>query len=279
MVHSSADPAIQTEQIIRYAGDEAEPRLDRVAVEEPLEIRLAGCSVAVTMRTPGDDLDLAAGFLFTERALQSPDQIGSLAHCPTDDAASAANIVNLNPVDPGLVDPARWQRAFFVASSCGICGKDSIAAVRQDSTPITSDLSVAADMLYRLPDALRAGQEVFGRTGGLHAAGLFDAAGQRLAVREDVGRHNAVDKVIGHAFRQGMVPLTECLLMVSGRLSFEVVQKALIAGIPIVAAVSAPSSLAVDLARESGMTLVGFLRAESGHRRFNVYAGEGRIHA
>jgi FdhD protein len=239
-------------------------------VEEPLEIRLAGYSVAVTMRTPGDDFDLVVGFLFTEGAIRSASDIASIHRCPGDDPESSDNIVNVNPADPSLVDPSRWQRNFFTTSSCGICGKASIETVRQEARPIDSDLQVSHDTLYQLDRQLRSAQAVFDQTGGLHAAGLFDAGGELLALREDVGRHNAVDKVIGHALRSGMIPLNRHLLMVSGRASFEIVQKALMAGIPLVVSVSAPSSLALDLARSCGITLAGFLR----QGRFNVYAGE-----
>ena len=271
-------PPATTTQIEAWTGDEVRDRLDTLAVEEPLEIRLAGCRVAVTMRTPGDDLDLAAGFLFTEGIIHGPDDIAHMAHCPTDDEVSRLNIVNVNPADPAPVDPDRWSRNFYVTSSCGVCGKASIDAIRQEAPSITSRMRVSHDTLYRLAGTLQGAQAVFGQTGGLHAAGLFSAAGELLALREDVGRHNAVDKVIGHALRAGMLPLDDHLLMVSGRASFEIMQKALMAGVPLVAAVSAPSSLAVQLARETGMTLVGFLRAKDGQGRFNVYAGVERIY-
>lgn len=250
-----------------------ESRTDTLAVEEPLEIRLAGCSVAVTMRTPGDDFDLAAGFLFTEGIIRRPSDIAGIAHCPTDDAASALNIVNVNPADASLVDPERWRRNFYATSSCGICGKASIDAIRQEAPPIESEARVSTSALRHMEKTLRSEQDVFSRTGGLHAAALFDPSGELVTLREDVGRHNAVDKVIGERFRHGMVPLQDHALMVSSRASFEVMQKALMAGIPIVAAVSAPSSLAVDMARAANMTLVGFLRPG----RFNVYAGGERI--
>jgi FdhD protein len=246
---------------------------DTLAVEEPLEIQLAGCSVAVTMRTPGDDLDLAAGFLFTEGILHGASDIESISHCPSDDPEAEGNIVNVNPADPAKVDPERWRRNFFATSSCGICGKASIDQVRQEAEPINSPAPISPSVLSALDSSLRRKQRTFDLTGGLHAAALFDLGGRLILLREDVGRHNAVDKVIGAMVRQESVPLSSHVLMVSGRASFEVVQKALMAGIPIVAAVSAPSSLAVDLARESGMTLVGFLR-DGG---FNVYSGAERI--
>jgi FdhD protein len=261
-----------------WEGDQHVSRTDTLATEEPLEIRLAGHSVAVTMRTPGDDLDLAAGFLFTEGIIRSWGDVASIKHCPSDDAAGAGNIVNVNPVDPSIVEPERWRRNFFATSSCGICGKASIAAIRQEAAAIESTRKVDSRILYTLGEKLRQAQNVFSQTGGLHAAGLFDALGNLVAIREDVGRHNAVDKVIGHAVRNRQVPLHDHILMVSSRGSFEIVQKALMAGIPVVAAVSAPSSLAVDLARSAGMTLIGFLRSDrDGAGRFNAYAGAERI--
>jgi FdhD protein len=268
-----AQRAVAEEKILAVRGDEVVEREDVLSLEEPLEIRLAGFSVSVTMRTPGDDLDLAAGFLLTEGIIRSPEDIASIHHCETDDAESVMNIVNVNPTDPASVDPSRWQRNFFVTSSCGICGKASIETVRQEAPPVESSLRLSPDVLQRSSEELRRAQTVFDRTGGLHAAGLFTASGDLLVLREDVGRHNAVDKVIGHALRAGALPLSHAFLLVSGRVSFEVVQKALMAGIPLVAAVSAPTSLAVELARDREMTLVGFLR----EGRFNVYSAPQRI--
>jgi FdhD protein len=260
-----------TGAIVAWQGDAATDTHDVVAVEEPLEIRLAGLSVAVTMRTPGDDFDLALGFSFTEGIIQSLADVASIAYCPNDEGY-AGNIVNLNPEHSELIDPARWQRNFFSTSSCGICGKASIDTVMQECRSILGDPSVAHEVLYRLGDQLRTEQSVFGATGGIHAAGLFSMNGDLLLLREDVGRHNAVDKVIGAALRQAL-PLEQCLLFVSSRASFEITQKALMAGIPIVATVSAPSSLAIDLARSANMTLICFLR----EHRFNVYAGAERV--
>lgn len=275
-------PPAVPRQVVSWEGAASHLRPDTVATEEPLEIRLAGYSVAVTMRTPGDDFDLAAGFLYSEGILQDARSIASIAQCPADPAPrngeDAANIVNINPSDPAIVQPERWQRNFFATSSCGVCGKASIDAVRRETAPIESHVRLAPAILYTLDRRLRDAQAVFSRTGGLHAAGLFDLAGNLLTLREDVGRHNAVDKIIGDAVRGGRVPLEDRILMVSGRASFEIMQKALAAGIPIVAAVSAPSSLAVDLARSANMTLIGFLRSDSsGAGRFNVYAGGDRI--
>ncbi|HEX6509131.1 MAG TPA: formate dehydrogenase accessory sulfurtransferase FdhD [Chloroflexota bacterium] len=270
--------AIVDAPVVSWTGNARSSRDDTLAVEEPLEIRLAGCSVAVTMRTPGDDLDLAAGFLYTEGIIRDAGDIASISYCPADDGSPISNIVNVNPSDPLLVDPDRWRRNFFATSSCGLCGKASIDSIRQEAAPLTSTARVATDILYTLDRRLREAQAVFSRTGGLHAAGLFDLDGTLVTLREDVGRHNAVDKVIGDAVRRRCVPLSDSVLMVSGRASFEIMQKALMAGIPIVAAVSAPSSLAVDLARASNMTLLGFLRsAGAGGGRFNVYASGERI--
>ena len=264
--------------VVAWSHEERHARTDTVAVEEPLEIRLAGVSVAVTMRTPGDDFDLAAGFLFTEGIVRDWADVASIAQCPADDGSSTGNVVNVNPADPSLVRPERWQRNFFATSSCGVCGKASIAALRQEAGPVVWSGQIHPRTVYSLDRQLRGAQAAFARTGGLHAAGLFDAAGTLLAIREDVGRHNAVDKVIGHAVRAGQVPLSDRILLVSSRGSFEIVQKAWLAGIPVVATVSAPSSLAVDLARSSGITLLGFLRSDrAGNDRFNVYAGAERI--
>ncbi len=260
-----------TGAIIAWQGDAATAKDDAVAVEEPLEIRLAGLSVAVTMRTPGDDFDLALGFLFTEGIIRSLADVASIAYC-VDEEEHTGNIVNLNPHRPDLIDPTRWQRNFFSTSSCGICGKASIDTIMQECRSILGAAAVAHKVLYRLSDQLRTEQGVFAATGGIHAAGLWSMEGDLLLLREDVGRHNAVDKVIGAALRQSL-PLKQCLLLVSSRASFEITQKALMAGIPIVAAVSAPSSLAIDLAHSANMTLIGFLR---GHR-FNVYAGAERV--
>lgn len=269
----TAQGPVRATRVTAWNGGRHDARQDLLAVEEPLEIRLAGGSVAVTMRTPGHDLDLAAGFLFTEGIIGGAADIASLAHCPTDDGDSARNVVNLNPTDPAIVDPARWQRNFYATSSCGICGKASIDSIRQVAAPIDSTIRVGSAALQRFAAELRWAQTVFRQTGGLHAAALFDSCGRLILLREDVGRHNAVDKVIGAMVRDDALPLRDHVLLVSSRASFEIVQKALMAGIPVVAAVSAPSSLAVDLARSAGMTLIAFLRDE----RFNLYAGAERI--
>jgi FdhD protein len=246
---------------------------DYLVGEEPLEMRLDGTPLTVTMRTPGHDLELAAGFLFTEGVISSREQIASLGYGKTERQEASGNIVEVT-LQGAEFDRERMQRNFFVASSCGICGKASIDAVRRGGIqPPNAQLRVDPDLLCSLPDKLRAAQTIFGRTGGLHAAALFSTTGELLALREDVGRHNAVDKVVGWALLEGRLPLSDSMLMVSGRGGFEIVQKALAAGLPLMASVSAPSSLAVRLARELGLTLVGFLRG----RRFIVYSGEERL--
>lgn len=241
---------------------------DLLAVEEPLEIQIDGRTVAVTMRTPGDDRELAVGFLFTEGILQSREQIAEIVE-------PAPNVVSIALESGADVDLKRLERHFYMSSSCGVCGKASIQAIEQTGcvAPPRGLPQVDASVVRGLPDALRATQPNFDRTGGLHAAGLFDAEGCKIAVREDVGRHNAVDKLIGAEFLAGRVPLNSQILMLSGRVSFELVQKALMAGIPLIAAVGAPSSLAVELALRYGITLMGFVR----EGRFNIYCGESRI--
>jgi FdhD protein len=234
---------------------------DRVAVEEPLEIRIGGRPVAVTMRTPGHDEELALGFCLSEglepRAARVPDDL-------------AANSIEVDA--PGF-DPGRLQRSFYTTSSCGVCGKGAHEAVAVEAPRVASQLQVALAVVTALPDRLRTAQAAFAATGGLHATGLFDAEGDLVSAREDVGRHNAMDKVIGRAFLDGRLPLGSLVLCVSGRLSFELVQKAAVAGCPVVVAVGAPSSLAVDLARDRGITLCGFVRNGSA----NVYTEAWRI--
>jgi FdhD protein len=254
-------------------------REDVLAVEEPLEIRLGSLSYSVTMRTPGDDFDLVAGFLVSEGVIWAPEQLVSLRFCAGEDenGVQTFNVVEaqLRP-DVPLPDTGR---KVYTSSSCGICGTDSIEAVQKSShfSPRADPLTVDAKVLAALPGLLRKSQRVFEDTGGVHAAGLFrigdDGDPQLLCLREDVGRHNAVDKVVGWALREDLLPLTGTVLQVSGRASFELVQKASLAGIPVLAAVSAPSSLAVELAEANGLTLAGFSRETS----FNVYAGDSRI--
>lgn len=263
--------------VVRRAAGRATRRPDTLAVEEPLEIRIDGEPFTVTMRTPGHDVELALGFLLAEGAIARPEDVVTARHCP--DAALDAdgnpthNVVEVH-LAPGVERPARALRR-VVTSACGVCGTESIAALRA-RLPLdlgADEMRIAPTTIAALPDALRAAQRVFDRTGGLHAAGLFTATGDLVVVREDVGRHNAVDKVVGWALQAGLVPLTGHVLQVSGRASFELVQKAWAAGCPVLAAVSAPSSLAVDLAEQAGMTLVGFSRGDS----FNVYAGDARV--
>jgi FdhD protein len=247
---------------------------DYLAAEEPLEIRIGENPLSVTMRTPGHDLELAAGFLFTEGLVQRREQIIALANATNDDDGKRGNVVRAEVAAEALPDFDKLRRHFFAASSCGICGKASIDAVRSRllRTP-NPDFRVEPKLIVRLPDALRSEQDVFERTGGLHAAALFDGRGALLIVREDIGRHNAVDKVVGWALLNDRIPLSDCILLVSGRGGFEIIQKAIVAGIPVVASVSAPSSLAVQLARELRLTLIGFLRGN----RFVIYAGEDRV--
>ncbi|MEQ6899820.1 formate dehydrogenase accessory sulfurtransferase FdhD [Nocardioides sp. YIM 152588] len=250
---------------------------DALAVEEPMELRVDGRPLTVTMRTPGSDFDLAAGFLVSEGVVHSADQISAIRYCAGVDAEgrNTYNVVDVT-LSPGTPAPAPGlQRSFATTSACGVCGKTSLDEVHAATRYAVADdpVRIAPSTLATLPERLRTAQRVFDRTGGLHAAGLFTADGRLLAADEDVGRHNAVDKVVGASLLAGRLPEAGRVLMVSGRASFELVQKALMAGIPILAAVSAPSSLAVDLAERNGMTLVGFLRGSS----CNVYAGAERI--
>jgi len=243
---------------------------DAVVVEEPLEIRTGKTSVVVIMRTPGHDEELAAGFLVTENVIRRCGDVEEIFHCDEPGAQqTSGNVLVVKLADTASVDLERLRRNFYATSSCGLCGKASIDSVRQYAPPIEGRPVVDRAVLCDLPRRMRAAQHVFAATGGLHAAGLFDATGRLLCLREDVGRHNAVDKVVGWAVLEDRLPLRETILLVSGRASFEIVQKALVAGVPVVGAVSAATSLAVDLARESNMTLMGFIRDE----RFVVYAG------
>ncbi len=247
---------------------------DELSAEEPLEIRVDGVPLSVTMRTPGNDFDLVAGFLVTEGIIPGAAAIAAMRACPhAADASGTYNVVEVTLAAPGAVSLP--ERRFFMTSSCGVCGKASIDAVRSVAPHDVGEdpLVVSGGLLTSLPGALRTAQRVFARTGGLHAAALFDGEGELLCAREDVGRHNAFDKVIGWAATQRRLPLRSHIILASGRASFELTQKALMAGIPLLAAVSAPSALAVQLAEESGMTLVGFLRGE----QLNVYTGHRRV--
>jgi FdhD protein len=276
-VDVQCDQAFAEIRVCRMSDSHSVVQSDAVAVEEPLEIRLGHeldgrrvhTSISVTMRTPGNDGELAIGFLVTEGILAQREQIAGSHAC------HLANVVCVNVRPDVTVDLARLKRHFYTSSSCGVCGKTALEAVRACAVHPVPDGHPVVDgaVIRRLPEALRAAQSVFDRTGGLHAAALFDARGELLCLREDVGRHNALDKLIGVQFLAGRTPLFEDVLLVSGRTSFELVQKAAIAGIPILAAVGAPSSLAVSLAQEHGMTLIGFVR----HDHFNIYAGAQRI--
>ena len=266
--------SVDLTQVTEWNNGTAVRKDDFLAAEEPLEIRIGENPLSVTMRTPGHDLELAAGFLFTEGLIQRRDQIVALDNATNDADGKRGNVVRAELAADALPDFDKLRRHFFAASSCGICGKASIDAVRSRllRTP-NPEFHVEPKLIVSLPEVLRSAQDVFERTGGLHAAALFDAGGKLLIVREDIGRHNAVDKVIGWALVNEHIPLSNSIMVVSGRGGFEIVQKAIVAGIPVVASVSAPSSLAVQLARELHLTLIGFLRGN----RFVVYAGEDRI--
>ena len=285
--------ALRDVSVVRVRGEQRVADVDRAATEEPLEVRLHGKPFAVIMRTPGADRELAAGFLLAERVLKSADDLGTIEHCrdnvrtgpasgqspeggSTPQNGAAENVVNVTLTGRTLDDLDRLlteRRQTLTSSSCGLCGRLTIESLQTDVPPLATGGRVPTATIARLPDGLRRAQAVFDETGGLHAAGLFDHEGALVAVAEDVGRHNAVDKVIGRMLMRDELPLTGLLLFVSGRTSFEIVQKALLGGIPIVASVSAPSSLAIDLARQGNATLLGFVRGGS----FNVYTGIERV--
>ena len=284
-----------SETDVRYVSADAPVQSfhDTLAVEEPLEIRVGFCdrgkrthkAISITMRTPGNDAELAIGFLFTEGIIQSPEQISRVRHCGLKigdrlDTIEVPGSLNSNTIRVDLndgveIDFDRLKRHFYTSSSCGVCGKSSIEALHTGAKKIPDESypKIESAVIHRLPDVLRASQSVFDQTGGLHASALFNTDGELETVREDVGRHNALDKVIGARFLGGETTLSDKVLLVSGRASFELVQKALMAGLPILAAVGAPSSLAVELASEFGMTLAGFVR----DGRFNIYCGAERI--
>lgn len=280
-----ARPAgVQRFEIDRVTAGAATPIEDAIAIEEPLEIRLAYSgpdgrraeqSISVTMRTPGNDAELAAGFLFTEGIIRSADDVERIGPCGPPAANGLINVVRVELAESVAVDLDRLERHFYTSSSCGVCGKSSLEAVavqgRYDIN--AAEFQLGADVLGSLPAALRSQQAAFEVTGGLHASGLFDSSGQILQVREDVGRHNALDKLIGHALMHGMLPLSRYGVIVSGRASFELLQKAMMAGLPMLAAVGAPSSLAVELARGFNMTLAGFVKPDL----FNLYARPDRV--
>ncbi|MCS0599947.1 formate dehydrogenase accessory sulfurtransferase FdhD [Streptomyces sp. LP11] len=265
-------------RVLRIRDGAVSSRPDTLVAEEPLEIRLNGKPLAITMRTPGDDFALAAGFLVSEGVLAAASDLRNIVYCAgaTVDGSNTYNVVDVRTAPEVSLPDFTLERNVYTSSSCGLCGKASLDAVRTTARwPIADNppLRVTPELLAELPGRLREAQRVFDRTGGLHAAALFTEDGELLDVREDVGRHNAMDKLVGRALRNGDLPLSRTVLLVSGRASFELAQKAVMAGVPLLAAVSAPSSLAVDLAAETGLTLVGFLRGSS----MNVYAGEDRI--
>jgi FdhD protein len=258
-------------------ADSATSRAETLAVEEPMEIRINGAAITVTMRTPGSDVELAQGFLLTEGVIGRRDDIATVQYCrgATDDGANSYNVLDVTLAPNVAMPEVDVTRNFYTTSSCGICGKGSIDAIQLITrhSPGDDPTVVASETLSAMPDQLRRAQRIFATTGGLHGAALFDADGTMLVVREDIGRHNAVDKVIGWALENDRIPLTGTVLLVSGRASFELTQKAVMAGIPVLAAVSAPSSLAVDLASQAGLTLVAFLRGDS----MNVYTRPDRV--
>ena len=268
--------ALRSVDVVRVRGRARAMESDRAATEEPLEVRLHDHPFAVIMRTPGADRELAAGFLLAERVIAGADDLGNIAHCTDPGAEHRENIVNVTLANGSAETIGRLladRRQVTTNSSCGMCGRRTIESLAADVTPIRATWTVPASTIAALPERLRARQAVFDETGGLHAAGLFARDGGLVDVAEDVGRHNAVDKIVGRMLMREALPLSNHLLCVSGRTSFEIVQKAIFAGIPIVAAVSAPSSLAIELAQEYGVTLVGFIRGDS----FNIYAHPERV--
>ena len=275
-----ARPGLTTSaRVLSYDDGSIREVVDDLATEEPLEIRLiAGAqmrSLAVTMRTPGNDFELAAGFLLNEGVVRRRDEIAGISYCidPKIDTDQRYNIVNVQLAADALPALERLERHFTMSSACGVCGKANIEALQTRAQPIDDDTRIPLSLVAQLPDKMRHAQRVFASTGGLHAAALFTSSGELLALREDVGRHNAVDKIAGWALLNDRVPLRGCVLLVSGRASYELVQKSITCGIPVLCAVSAPSSLAVDLARAFNMTLLGFVRGS----RANVYSGGERI--
>jgi FdhD protein len=272
----TAPNAVAQPRVLVVGPTGVSERIDSVVIEEPLEIRAHGLgqdpvSVAVTMRTPGHDRELAVGFLYTEGLIRSADEVGEGRERPANRRGGACNVVHVALTTP--FDGSALKRNFFATSSCGVCGKATLEQVAVRCPPVGQGPVVGRSVIIGLPDALRKGQAVFDRTGGLHAAALFDEEGRLIALREDVGRHNAVDKLVGRALLDGQLPLDGRVLLVSGRTSFEILQKAAVAGVPLVCAVSAPSSLAISVAERLGITLVGFLRGPS----FNVYTHPERI--
>ena len=267
-------PGIREVAVVRAA--ERVPSRDQVAVEEPMEVRVNGASFAVIMRTPGADRDLAAGFLLAEDVIRDAGEIGTIEYCEDVTDEGRGNTLNVTVIGDAVERlSARLgeRRQVTMTSACGLCGRLTIASLQSRTAAVRGDWTVGAEVIASLPERLRASQAVFDSTGGIHGAGLFDRSGQLQVSAEDVGRHNAVDKIIGRTLLEGRHPLDAAMLLVSGRVSFELVQKALLAGVPLIAAVSAPSSLAIDLANQSNITLIGFLRG----RNFNIYSHQSRI--
>jgi FdhD protein len=275
-INSVKDRSSHRARVLRYGEEDGVRVDDQLAAEEPMEIRIGGTPLTVMMRTPGHERELAFGFLFGEGIIRKAADVANMRTIPNGEHPDLENVidVDLAPDAPGV--DRRWQRNFLAASSCGLCGVSSIEAIHESAPPLPDEgLKIDRDIIYGLDARLRSEQAIFARTGGLHAAGLFTVTGDLVAVREDIGRHNAVDKIVGHAVERQLLPLDRHILMVSGRTSFEIVQKALQARIPVLVAVSAPSSLARDLAQASNQTLIGFLRGRS----LNVYSGRQRIQA
>jgi FdhD protein len=269
-------PGIRRLDVVRVTPDGRRTRGDAVAVEEPMEVRVNGAPFAVVMRTPGRDRELAAGFLLAEDVVRGADEIAAIEACADATDEGRDNLLNVTVVGDAVARLAARlgeRRQVMMTASCGLCGRLTIETLRSRVARVGGDWQVGAEVVRALPAALRAAQEVFDATGGLHAAGLFDREGRLRLAAEDVGRHNAVDKIVGRMLLEDRLPLDDCLLAVSGRTSFELVQKALLAGVPLLAAVSAPSTLAVALARDAGITLCGFVRGDA----FNVYAHPHRI--
>ncbi len=263
-------------RLVRIASDSRIDHHDLVAVEEPMEVRVNGASFAVIMRTPGADRELAAGFLLAEDVIRSGDELATIEYCEDADEDGRDNTLNVTVVGEAverLRERLGDRRQVMMTASCGLCGRRTIESLRTRVPSVDAAWTVSRDLVRRLPDTLRQAQNVFETTGGLHAAGLFSLQGALVVIAEDVGRHNAVDKVVGRRLLEDALPLNQSMLVVSGRTSFELVQKALLAGVPLVAAVSAPSSLAIELAEQSGVTLCGFVRGDT----FNVYAHQDRI--
>jgi FdhD protein len=270
-----SEPGIRAGEAWR-TGPDGGPHAVQVAIEEPMEVRVNGAPFAVIMRTPGDDRDLAAGFLLAEDVVRQADELGLVEYCVDAEADARGNLLNVTVLGAAVTrldDRLANRRQVMMTASCGLCGRRTIESLRARVDTVSGDWRVPASIIAALPATLRREQRVFEATGGLHAAGLFDREGRLLRMAEDVGRHNAVDKITGRYLLEGRLPLSDAILVVSGRTSFELVQKALLAGIPVIAAVSAPSTLAIDLAHESGITLCGFVRGGA----FEVYAHPHRI--